>query len=79
MTGLSPLGRISNLCCFPAIGLTSNSGNGVAKVSYSSGIGLIAKVGKTPSRCHLVGRLDASIPVYTIAPDLIHMVFDRRT
>jgi hypothetical protein len=54
MTGLSPLGRISNLCCFPAIGLTSNSGNGLAKVSYSFGIGLVAKVGKTPSRCHLL-------------------------
>lgn len=49
------------------------------KVSYTSGVGLAAKGWKDSASLQFVSRLNATIPVYTNAPDLIYMFLNRLT
>jgi hypothetical protein len=49
------------------------------KVSYTSGVGLTGKGWKDSEAMRFVGRLNATTPVYTNAPDLIYMFLNRLT
>ncbi|HEX6437368.1 MAG TPA: hypothetical protein VF182_09580 [Candidatus Binatia bacterium] len=47
------------------------------KISYTSGLGLAAKGWKNSESMRIVGKLDATTPVYTNGPDLIYMFLNR--
>jgi hypothetical protein len=49
------------------------------KYSYTSGVGLAGKGWRESDLMRFVGRLNATTPVYTNAPDLIYMFLDRPT
>ena len=79
LTSMSLLGRVTIYVVFMLSALQAIPAMAWLKVSYTSGVGLAAKGWKDSESMQLVGRLDARIPVYTNAPDLIYMFLDRRT
>jgi hypothetical protein len=79
LTSMSLLGRVTIYVVFMLSALQAIPAMAWLKVSYTSGVGLAAKGWKDSESMQFVGRLDAGIPVYTNAPDLIYMFLDRRT
>ena len=79
LTNMSLLGRISIYVMFMLSALQAIPAMAWLKVSYSSGLGLAAKGWKDSESMQFIGRLDATTPVYTNAPDLIYMFRDRLT
>ena len=79
LTNMSPLGRVSIYVVFTLSALQAIPAMAWIKVSYTSGVGLAAKGWKDSESMRFVGWLDATIPVYTNAPDLIYMFLNRRT
>jgi 4-amino-4-deoxy-L-arabinose transferase-like glycosyltransferase len=76
---MSPLGRFSIYVVFTLSALQAIPAMAWIKISYTSGVGLAAKGWKYSESMRFVGRLDATTPVYTNAPDLIYMFLDRLT
>jgi len=79
LTNMSPLGRVSIYVVFTLSALQVIPAMAWIKVSYTSGVGLAAQGWKDSESMRFVGRLDATTPVYTNAPDLIYMFLNRRT
>jgi hypothetical protein len=76
---MSMLGRISIYLIFMVSALQAIPAMAWLKVSYISGIGLAARGWKESDSMQFVGRLAATTPVYTNAPDLIYMFLNRLT
>ena len=79
LTNMSPLGRFSIYLVFMLSTLQAIPAMAWLKISYTTGIGLAAKGWKDSESMRFIGRLDATIPIYTNAPDLIFMFLNRRT
>jgi hypothetical protein len=79
LTNMSPLGRVSIYVVFTLSPLQVIPAMAWIKVSYTSGVGLAAKGWKDSESMQFVGRLDATTPVYTNAPDLIYLFLNRLT
>lgn len=77
VTNMSLLSRISIYVIFMLTALQAIPAMAWLKVSYSSGVGLAAKGWKDSESMQFIGRLHATTPVYTNAPDLIYMFGDR--
>jgi 4-amino-4-deoxy-L-arabinose transferase-like glycosyltransferase len=73
------LSRISIYLIFMVSALQAIPAMAWLKVSYNSGIGLTARGWKESESMQFVGRLTATTPVYTNAPDLIYMFLNRLT
>jgi hypothetical protein len=76
-TSMSPLGRVSVYVIFTLLAIQAIPAMAWLKVSYTTGVGLAAKGWKDSDSMRFVGRLDATTPVYTNAPDLIYMFLNR--
>jgi hypothetical protein len=79
LKSMSPLRRISVYIVFLLSALQAIPAMAWLRVSYTSGVGLTAKGWKNSESMRLVGKLDATTPVYTNGPDLIYMLLNRRS